>query len=675
MLVAILVIFTFAIIVLTQKLISKRKHQRSTLRNHKTLISDVKIVYGTQTGNSKAFAIRLLKDIKKKHNNLSKVSVLHVKQMDMDLFFTKSLKNNGENNAQSLYIFILPTYTDGEPTSDAQVFYNTINEWKYDFRVDRDALQHIGYAVFGLGDSAFGENFNKVAKNIDLWLFDLGAKRFVPTVFADVSEDLEVGYSDFASLLDSVLCGNSEYSKTKRRIQSKAEKVEPEEESDYESDKSDEENEDMLDLEDLGEMMPNLQHAVQQSRNKMDHKGRSKRDIGDADGTKAEPKSMVTPSLSKALKKQGYTILGTHSGVKVCRWTKSMLRGRGGCYKHSFYGIASHQCMETTPSLACANKCVFCWRHHTNPVGTEWKWKVDQPEEIVNSALENHYKMLKSLRGAPGVKEERFEEAMNVRHCALSLVGEPIMYPYINEFTDLLHEKRISSFLVTNAQFPEKILTLKPVTQLYVSVDAPTKESLKKVDRPLFKDFWERFLNCLDALGTKGQRTVYRLTLVKDFNTEDISKYAALVSRGRPDFIEVKGVTFCGYSGSNPLTMSNVPYQHEVVSFVKKLLEHLDGNYAIACEHAHSCSVLVADKKYFIDNKWHTWIDYEKFHNLVASGEHFTSMDYYAPTPDWAVFGAEERGFDPAETRHYRKGHKTPDKQIYGDAVAEEVGR
>ena len=42
--------------------------------------------------------------------------------------------------------------------------------------------------------------------------------------------------------------------------------------------------------------------------------------------------------------------------------SQSMLRGRGGCYKHTFYGIESHRCMETTPSLACANKCVFCWR-------------------------------------------------------------------------------------------------------------------------------------------------------------------------------------------------------------------------------------------------------------------------------------------------------------------------
>ena len=59
----------------------------------------------------------------------------------------------------------------------------------------------------------------------------------------------------------------------------------------------------------------------------------------------------------------GYRVIGSHSGVKLCRWTKSMLRGRGGCYKHSFYGIESHRCMETTPSLACANKCVFCWRY------------------------------------------------------------------------------------------------------------------------------------------------------------------------------------------------------------------------------------------------------------------------------------------------------------------------
>jgi wyosine [tRNA(Phe)-imidazoG37] synthetase (radical SAM superfamily) len=45
--------------------------------------------------------------------------------------------------------------------------------------------------------------------------------------------------------------------------------------------------------------------------------------------------------------------------------------------------------------------------------------------------------------------------------------------------------------------------SLSPVTQLYVSVDAGNKESMRAVDRPLFKDFWERFLSCLDILGRK----------------------------------------------------------------------------------------------------------------------------------------------------------------------------
>ena len=38
----------------------------------------------------------------------------------------------------------------------------------------------------------------------------------------------------------------------------------------------------------------------------------------------------------------------------------------------------------------------------------------------------------------------------------------------------------------------------------------------------------------------QGQRTVYRLTLVKSWNNEEIKNYADLVSLGKPDFIEVK---------------------------------------------------------------------------------------------------------------------------------------
>lgn len=36
-----------------------------------------------------------------------------------------------------------------------------------------------------------------------------------------------------------------------------------------------------------------------------------------------------------------------------------------------------------------------------------------------------------------------------------------------------------------------------------MSVDASTKDSLKKIDRPLFRDFWERFVDSLKALRSK----------------------------------------------------------------------------------------------------------------------------------------------------------------------------
>ena len=371
----------------------------------------------------------------------------------------------------------------------------------------------------------------------------------------------------------------------------------------------------------------------------------------------------VSSPTYAALTKQGYAIIGSHSGVKICRWTKSALRGRGSCYKYSFYGIKSHLCMETTPSLSCSNKCVFCWRHGTNPVGTTWRWKVDPPEMIFEGAMEAHYKKIKMMRGVPGVRAERFQEAMRIRHCALSLVGEPIFYPHINAFVSLLHAQRISSFLVCNAQHPDQLAALNPVTQLYVSIDASNRDSLRKVDRPLHRDFWERFLRCLDILRERRfhMRTVYRLTLVKGFNIDDEAEgYADLVARGLPCFVEVKGVTYCGTSSSSGagLTMQNVPFYAEVVAFVEALnaaLERHGLNYGIAAEHAHSCCALLASKRFLREGRWHTLIDYERFFELLERGGEFSPEEYMgAPTPEWAAWG--RGGFDPRDVRVDRKG-------------------
>jgi organic radical activating enzyme len=45
-----------------------------------------------------------------------------------------------------------------------------------------------------------------------------------------------------------------------------------------------------------------------------------------------------------------------------------------------------------------------------------------------------------------------------------------------------LHKRGISTFLVTNGQFPEELQQLSWVTQLYVSLDAPNEHDLKAPD-------------------------------------------------------------------------------------------------------------------------------------------------------------------------------------------------
>ncbi|XP_026138390.1 S-adenosyl-L-methionine-dependent tRNA 4-demethylwyosine synthase TYW1 isoform X1 [Carassius auratus] len=667
------------------------KNQKLSPETEKVIhVSGVKVFYGSQTGTAKGFAEELAGDVSAQG---IQCEVIDMKDYDPEDRLAE------ECTSKMLCVFLVATYTDGQPTESAEWFCKWLEEASTDFRYGKTFLKGMRYAVFGLGNSVYVGHYNTVSKNIDKWLWMLSAARImtrgegdcnvVKSRHGSVQADFQAWKTKFLNRLQALAKGEkkacsgkckSSSCKNKKKHkeeaedgQSHAEKNSSEEElmessSDAESSAEEEKaHGSVIDMEDLGNVMNRMKKAKRMEGDEEDSQRvkLSKQNGVRKSESEEERREMITPALRDALTKQGYKLIGSHSGVKLCRWTKSMLRGRGGCYKHTFYGIESHRCMETTPSLACANKCVFCWRHHTNPVGTEWRWKMDPAEKIIQEAVENHKNMIRQFRGVPGVRPERFEEGLTVKHCALSLVGEPIMYPEINSFLRLLHQQNISSFLVTNAQFPEEIRSLVPVTQLYVSVDASTKDSLKKIDRPLFKDFWQRFLDSLRALGEKQQRTVYRLTLVKAWNVDELKAYADLIALGQPDFIEVKGVTYCGESSASSLTMANVPWHEEVIYFVQQLANLLP-DYEIACEHEHSNCLLLAHHKFKVDGEWWTWIDYERFQERVQEYEEsggtksFSAMDYMAKTPSWAIFGARERGFDPSDTRFQRK-NKTKD--------------
>lgn len=625
--------------------------------------------------------------------------ILDLSYIDYDEYFITPPSSAAD--VRYFYIMLIPTYNIDTVLDN---FLEHLQETHNDFRIDTAPLAPLlGYSVFGFGDREGWptevEGFCSQARDVDKWMAKLtGRKRAFPLGMGDSKTDAANRLKEWKEGVEEVLDHIAKTGSLGEGVVGSGDAVESDVEDEEEDDGEvlfDEQNvasrktkvqkkeTGLNDLEDIGGSLAKTSSSEPISPSEpleIDFTNYGKKTKTSGTPTPAIIKEMVpvnSPTYN-ALTKQGYTIVGSHSGVKICRWTKSALRGRGSCYKYSFYGIASHQCMETTPSLSCSNKCVFCWRHGTNPVGTTWRWKVDPPEMIFDGVKAGHYKKIKMMRGVPGVRAERFAEAMRIRHCALSLVGEPIFYPHINEFTAMLHKEHISSFLVCNAQHPDQLATLKPVTQLYVSIDASNKDSLRKIDRPLHRDFWERFQRCLEILREKRfqQRTVFRLTLVKGFNIEDEAEgYADLVEKGLPCFVEVKGVTYCGTSSSAGagLTMQNVPFYEEVCTFVEALnaaLAKRGLNYGIAAEHAHSCCILIASDRFKVDGKWHTRIDYEKFFKCLESGEEFTPEDYMGPeTPEWATWG--NGGFDPRDERVYRKGKN---KVALTEAQAEVMG-
>lgn len=354
---------------------------------------------------------------------------------------------------------------------------------------------------------------------------------------------------------------------------------------------------------------------------------------------------MLTQAAREELERQQYRVVGEHSAVKTCGWTRNMLRGRGGCYKLKFYGIMSHQCLQMTTSISCANRCVFCWRGYKAPVSKEWTWGVDDPAMILRDSLAAQAKLLTGFGGHAEVTKGLYAQSKRVRHVALSLTGEPITYPRLNELIALFDREGISTFLVTNAQYPEAIQRLAPVTQLYLSLDAPNKELLKKVDVPLFADYWERLNRSLELLAEKPQRTCIRLTAIKGVNMVEPAAYAALIAKGSPDFIEVKSYMHVGASRKF-LSQENMPLHEEIIAFTKEILAHLPG-YALVAEHIPSRVVMVAKNAYkrTTDGKgtWHTWIDFPRYKELALSGKGFSADDYLKETPAASV-GISGRG-------------------------------
>ncbi|XP_017770493.1 PREDICTED: NADPH--cytochrome P450 reductase [Nicrophorus vespilloides] len=146
----------------------------SFIKKLKTSGRSLVVFYGSQTGTGEEFAGRLAKEGMRYR---LKGMVADPEECEMEeLVNLKQIPN-------SLAVFCLATYGEGDPTDNAMEFY----EWLQSGDAD---LTGLNYAVFGLGNKTY-EHYNEVAIYADKRLEELGATRVYDLGLGDDDANIE----------------------------------------------------------------------------------------------------------------------------------------------------------------------------------------------------------------------------------------------------------------------------------------------------------------------------------------------------------------------------------------------------------------------------------------------------------------------------------------------------
>lgn len=276
------------------------------------------------------------------------------------------------------------------------------------------------------------------------------------------------------------------------------------------------------------------------------------------------------------LESSGYRFVGSHNhaAAKICHWTKQSILDKGVCYKEKFYGIESHRCLQMAPAVPnCQQKCEFCWRD-LSYTQTQWEGEYDDPKTIIDEAVKAQNNLLCGFFGNDKANKEKLEESKTPTNAAISLAGEPMLYPEIDELIAEFNRRNFTTFVVSNGQYVDKLKNLENEPyQLYLSLDAPTKKIYNDICQPQISEGWDNLNQSLDTLASFNSRTCIRTTCVKGRNMTNPEKYAELIKKASPDFVEIKAY-MCVGSSRHRLTPDNMPTFDEVKSFAQKIGEN-----------------------------------------------------------------------------------------------------
>lgn len=287
----------------------------------------------------------------------------------------------------------------------------------------------------------------------------------------------------------------------------------------------------------------------------------------------------IKSSIQQQLKKAKYGV-SDHSTVELCHWTKKSFKGEESCYKHKFYGISTHQCMEFSPAgMYCENRCVYCWRPMEFYDSLEMNpQNVAEPQDIIDKLMVEREKLIMGHYGDPKSIHKKLDESLLPAHYAISLSGEPTMYPKLPELIKYLKALPAtkSIFLVTNGQEPQMLRRLQDEdalpTQIYLSTNAADHDSFMKINKPRYSDSWERWNQSLELLQKMDTRTVLRMTIIRNHNDSEemIPAFADMIRRANVHFIEIKSYMHIGRS-TNRLARSDMLEFEEISHFANQL--------------------------------------------------------------------------------------------------------
>ncbi|MFQ5976643.1 MAG: 4-demethylwyosine synthase TYW1 [Candidatus Heimdallarchaeota archaeon] len=319
--------------------------------------------------------------------------------------------------------------------------------------------------------------------------------------------------------------------------------------------------------------------------------------------------STISGEARRILLKQKYQLIRKAGAAKKCLYVHNSFRKNILCYK-STYGIVSHRCIQMTPvpPNLCTHRCLFCWRPQGGDYGSKeafLAWDAagrpesvfDPPKNVAEGAILAQRRIVSGYK--PFVSDHKWEEARRPIHAAISLAGEPLLYPWMPELVQEFANRKISTFLVTNGTNPEGLAKFMDQeifpTQSYVTLPAPNSRIYHKVCRPMISNGWEALKQSLKFLGEFPTRTVVRLTVGKKLNMSEPEQYAKLIEEVRPSFVEVKGVVHVG-SAQKRIPRETMPTHSDIKAFSAQINETL--NYKAVGEKEDSQVLILSSGKH-----------------------------------------------------------------------------